>query len=509
MPFLRRCTTVVAILAMLLAILPPISANSQPASGTVSGSIVTQVNGLSIGGATVTLYRDNAVIATTTSTPDGQYKFANEPPGVYSVMISATGYTAARIDDVVVAAGSMTSIKTPLLVAQTLNGDQLQEIGSTRSSGLRGNTLASSSTIQTDLDPVALQQQGFLNGAYAIGQVPGVNLEGGPHSVGDDVFIDIRGMGQGEVRPLIDGHPAGPIGVFSTGLLRLGQLAVFAAAATSRSREGSGAAGLYGVDVIGGTIDLQTLNPTSTTPCRVHAGISAATERSGRSSRRAGTRWPTRLRIRPRRDRYVRGLQPGVDLPGCSAEQQPQPSQRRRMHGIQRPHVVQHGAEHVYLVSGNYKVLNDLGKLRWNFSPSTTLTFTAYAGNTGIPTIPATATTTTFPTRRGSLRSKRSRRPAMGTDTSSSPTPIPTACYTAQQWAAQSYGPFGGGEDRNRGTTLQDFNANGSRPNWASMRSRSTRTATTTTSTSTRRGGRTRSDRNVRRRRPEHIPTTT
>jgi hypothetical protein len=114
-------------------------------------------------------------------------------------------------------------------------------------------------------------------------------------------------------------------------------------------------------------------------------------------------------------------------------------------------------ALNTYAVSANYKELNDLAKLRYNFSPGTALTVSAYAGNhhsdsTGngdndfLPYETRLAQIQTLtPTCAGGY--------LVVTNTN------PNACYTAQQWAAASSGPFGGGADRNRGTSLQDFNA--------------------------------------------------
>ena len=431
----------------------PIAAVAQTTTATIAGTIVTQDNGLGIAGAGVVLYRDTTVVATTRSNADGQYTFAGEPPGIYSLGISATGYTATRVDDVVALAGQSASVRTPLLRASTSGTNELREIGSTTAT-LRGNTLAASSTIQHDLDPSQIQQQGFLKAGDAIGQVPGVNLAGGPHTVGDDTSVDIRGMGAGEVRPLIDGHPIGPIGVLNQDYYNYAN-SPFALLGNIQVTVGSGASGLYGVDVIGGTIDFQTLSPTA----RPHeeftqqfgtngtlATILKATGTVGRLGYAVGHSVSgTYGDFAP--GSIFQGARPNnnLNLPNggaCTASNDLTSCNTKL---------------NTYSVSANYKELNDLVKLRYHFTPTTALTLSAYDGNhhsdsTGngdndyIPYATRLAQIQTLPqTCAGGY--------TVITDAN------PNACYTAQQWAQQSFGPFGGGEDRNRGTSLEDFNA--------------------------------------------------
>jgi outer membrane receptor for ferrienterochelin and colicin len=454
MLFLRRC---IAIFLLAFAWLPA-PASAQAPTGSINGALVAQTNGLAVAGATVTLYRDSDVVATTTSDADGRYAFANEPAGTYSVVISAPGYASTRIGVVAVKAASTTTINTPLLASQTLNNSQhLREIGSTTSTGIRGSSLSSSSTIQTNLDPSQLQKQGFLNGAYALGQVPGVNLAGGPHSVGDDVFIDIRGMGQGEVRPLIDGHPAGPIGVFSTDYYDYAN-SPYSLLQNIQVTAGSGASGLYGVDVIGGTIDFQTLNPTATPQADAEQIIGTqgtlntivkSTGRLGRFGWAVGHTvmgtygdFAPQLIFQSGRPNNNLNLANGGactasnDLTSCNA------------------------AINTYLVSGNYKVLNDLAKIRYNFTPSTALTLTAYSGNTREDsTGNGDNDYLPYGTRLAQIQANATPNCNGGTGYTVITDSNPAACYSAQQWAAASSGPFGGGENRNRGTTLQDFDA--------------------------------------------------
>jgi outer membrane receptor protein involved in Fe transport len=465
----RACVAI----ALAISMFAPAGAQTTgtPSSGTaggsqtvatISGALVTQDSGLPISGATVTLSRGTQSIAMTTTDGNGNYTFANEPPGLYDVVIHALGYQATRVR--IVATAGSTTLRTALLRAETGNSSGLREIGSTQVNA-NGSTLAASTTIQHDLSPAQLESQGYLKSADAIGQVPGVNITGGPHTVGDDTSIDIRGMGQGEVRPLLDGHPVGPIGVDSPDYYDYANSPYFLLS-NIQVTVGSGASGLYGVDVIGGTVDFQTLNPTLTPHAEIFQGVGdqdtlitqlKTTGTVGRLGYALGhtiegttADFPPGLVFQSARPNNnlnltnpVPGSSPlvgectaGNDLTSCNQ------------------------ALNTYSVSGNYRVQNDLGKLKYSFSDATSLTLTAYAGNqlsdsTGngdnddIP----------YDTRLAEILAQQTPNCNNGKGYTVITNNNPAACYTAQQYAAASYGPYGGGEDRNRGTSLQDYHA--------------------------------------------------
>jgi outer membrane receptor protein involved in Fe transport len=431
---------------------------AQGTTGTVAGVVIDQRTALPVTGATVTLNHGASVVATTMTDVNGSYMFSSEPPGIYSVGIQARGYTGARIDDVAVTTGAGTTIRTPLLAANTTTtGQNLEVIGSTHTTGLSGNTLAASSTIQTNLDPAQMQQLGFFNAAEALGQVPGVNLSGSPHSVGDDISIDIRGMGPGEVRPLVDGHPIGPLGIGNQDYFDYTNSA-FSLLQNIQVTEGSGATGLYGVDVIGGTIDFQTLNPTAAPHYHFSQAygddgtldtLFSATGTDGKIGYALGhSVTGTYGNFEPQQIFQSGRPNNNSNLPGggaCTASNDVSSCNQ---------------ALNTYAVSGNYKTLNDLVKLRYSFTPSTTLTITGYStntyedstGNGDDDNIP-------YGTRLAQIQGT----PGGGNGCASNLYPVVTnagpACYTAQQWAAASSGPFGGGSGRDRGTTLQDYSA--------------------------------------------------
>ncbi|MBV8601494.1 MAG: TonB-dependent receptor [Candidatus Eremiobacteraeota bacterium] len=434
----------------------PVGAQTTAAPGgtaTISGTLVTQDTGLPIAGATIALYLGSNQVATTTTDANGQYAFANQPSGMYSIQIRAEGFVPTRVDGVLASSGQTTTVRTPVLRAQTSTQRGLREIASVQVSA-QGNTLASSSTIQHDLSPVQLSAQGYVKAADALGQVPGVNLSGGPHTVGDDTFIDIRGMGLGEVRPLVDGHPVGPIGVFSPDYYNYANSPYFLLN-NIQVTMGSGATGLYGVNVIGGTIDFQTLNPTKAphgeflqswgtagtyvTQAKTTGSIGKFGYAFGHVVTGTYADFAPGYVFQSARPNNSLNLQYGGactasnDLTSCNA------------------------TLNTYSVSGNYRVQNDLGKLVYNFSPYTSLAFTAYAGNQlSDSTGNGDNDNLPYDTRLAEIQAQPQTCPGGYTVITDS---NPNACYTAQQYAAASSGPFGGGQDRNRGTSLQDYHA--------------------------------------------------
>jgi outer membrane receptor protein involved in Fe transport len=432
-------------------------ASAQVAATQIVGTIVSQEAGLGISGATVTLAQGTNAVAVTATNGAGNFTFGNVAAGEYSVIVRAAGYTQTRIDGIVVITGSSTAVRTPLRRAQTSAASGLREIGRTNATS-RASSLASTATIQYNVDPDQIQSQGFLKAADAIAQLPGVNITGGPHTVGDDTSIDIRGLGAGEVRPLIDGHPIGPLGVYSPDYFNYNNTP-YGLLDNINVTYGSGASGLYGVDVIGGTIDFQTLSPT-TNP---HGDVLQSFGNDGTAE--------TLVKLTGTIGKF--GYAFGHDVTGTYGPLAPGPVfQGARPNNNENlnnggaclpasggpPNITScNTALNTYSVSGNFKVLNDLAKLRYTFTPSTALTLTAYDSNTHADsTGNGDNDYLPYATRLAVVNASKQSCPGgylAVTDTN------PAACLTAQQFAAATSGPDGGGEDRNRGTSLQDFSA--------------------------------------------------
>ncbi|HEY0798267.1 MAG TPA: TonB-dependent receptor, partial [Candidatus Baltobacteraceae bacterium] len=443
------------------------AASSAAATADISGTLVNQLNGLPIADAIVTLYQGDTIAAKTTSDARGQYVFDGESDGTYSLTIRAVGYQPTAVNDVFVVGTSTTIVHTPLLLAST----DLRQIGYVSiSSEDPGNSVAASSTIQHVLNPDQLRAQAFPNAVQALGTIPGIDLSGGQHTAGDDTSVDIRGMGTGEVRPLIDGHPVGPIGVGSADTFDYAN-SPYLLLQGIKTTVGSGASGLYGVDVIGGTIDFQTVEPTRTKQGEFYQGVGnqglgiTATKVSG-----------TVGRLGYAFGHAVQGTYDDFQPGDVFQSARPNNNSNAQNLGACLPNSAANQAGYVdistcnqalntYPVSGNYRVQSDLGKLQYKLSNTSLLTLAAYAtnqlsdstGNGDNDNVP-------YQTRLAQIENSPPQTSTCASNlypaiTDSNPNSSSPACLTAAQLAAASYGPDGGGEDRNRGTTLQDFHA--------------------------------------------------
>lgn len=339
---------------------------STTGSATITGVLLDRDGGLPISHGTVTLYQGSTAVTSTTTKSNGTFTLANVAPGVYFVAYEALGYGTRRSNDVIVTAGSSTDLRTLLARSATATGNNLREIGRVSAASTVGNgTLATSTTIQQNLSSEVLQRQGYTRVGDALNTLPGANITGLSSSVGDDLGVDIRGFGSSETEVLLDGHPIGPQGV--QGDTFGFQVSPTYAIANTQVTYGSGALGLYGTDAIGGTVDLQTINPTRENHFQVTQGIgyqgrhfsdfqatgSVLNHKLGFALVHAndGTYgpWPTQARLQP-------GLLAGDFSPTNIAT-------------------------NTYGTSASYALTTDLFKLKYNFSPQTSFEADAFDSN--------------------------------------------------------------------------------------------------------------------------------
>ena len=221
---------------------------------TIHGMILAVSGGLPVPNAKVELERGTAIVATTTTSKDGSFSFANEPQGIYNVRVSASGYQAAVSDDVV-ALENESAVNIQLAIQKLETG--MRTIASERVS--THAALQTSSTINNHIDASVLQSENYMRSGEAIGTLPFANGSTSS-SLGDDYSISIRGYDPTETATLLDGHPIGPIGAFGGGYDM--QMSPFWGISGTDVVYGSGATGLYGVSTIAGAIDFKMLSPT-------------------------------------------------------------------------------------------------------------------------------------------------------------------------------------------------------------------------------------------------------
>lgn len=241
-----------------------VPASAQSAGTTITGMVVDQNGSLPIAGATVELDVGGAPVATTATDGTGSFIFASEQPRTYTIVISEPGLSVTRSDSIDAHAGQTRTVRFAISRSQT---GTLNVIGRTQSmSALSSTSLQTSSTITQAVNPIVLQNENYLRLGDGLATLPGVNVSAtSSANLGDDLYIDIRGFGPGETQTLIDGHPIGPFGV---GVAAIGaggynfQDSPLFALSRAEVTYGSGGVALYGVDAIGGTINQITLNPT-------------------------------------------------------------------------------------------------------------------------------------------------------------------------------------------------------------------------------------------------------
>jgi outer membrane receptor protein involved in Fe transport len=468
---IARLSAVVAIVLSLLAgsISPAFAQAAAGSSGRITGVVVDQGNSLPISGASIGVYQGDRLITTVKADKNGAFKIDNIPPGFYSIFVQAGGFANSRSREFTVAQGQEVAVNLAVNRAESDQSSNIKTIASVSASA--ASAIASTTTISRTLDVSVVQKENNIRLADALVKLPGVNGGGLSSSVGDDTSINIRGLGASETVALLDGHPVGPQGVYGingggtyptsfnyadTPIFGLNKVTV---------TFGSGATGLYGVDAIGGTVDLQTIN-FSATP-QFNATVGAGSQ--GRSQ--------TAASFTGSLGRISYAFAGGVQ--GTYGEFYPQQiAQTGRPNN--NPNLNNNGNctdgtdvstcnlnLNTYSVSQNALLKAGVAKLRYNLSNNTNFTATVYSsgdvadstGNGDNDYIP-------YDTRLAQIQANQTPGCALPHDTGGAVTGYTvitngntgsTACYSAQQWAAASSGPYGGGEDRNRGTNMTDY----------------------------------------------------
>jgi outer membrane receptor protein involved in Fe transport len=228
-------------------------AASAPAAATysVSGSVVDSTSGLPL--ANVKLVIAGPTASTTVTGADGRFTFAALSVGQYSIIASRAGYETTASETFVVDTSNLRDLTLAINRTQGGNsGARILGVTTIRAS----QSLQKAATISHTVSAQSLQQQGYFRAADYLQQLPGL-VGGNPSQPGDDVSLDIRGIGALETLTMIDGHPIGPRGDYNYELspvFGLRAINVF---------YGSGS-NLYGVDAIGGVVNMETLAPTRT-----------------------------------------------------------------------------------------------------------------------------------------------------------------------------------------------------------------------------------------------------
>jgi len=235
----------------------PAAQIAQAATTSVVSGLVADTSGTPVAGAAITLTGTKTYTATTDAL--GRYSISGVVPGIYVANVTRTGYQTGTEHDVAITAGTPVTLNVQL-AAPTLS--TLRVIGSTRTTFSRStfNTSPASVNVvstQTFIDQGQNQVKTILN------QTPGIIVSlpatsGNGAAAGAITFPNIRGGLSDETASLIDGHPVsvGAFGDYVTTFLNaftLGSVEVI---------KGPGAAAPEVNYAIGGTVNFRTLDPT-------------------------------------------------------------------------------------------------------------------------------------------------------------------------------------------------------------------------------------------------------
>ncbi len=241
---------------------PQIACAQTTPTGSITGAI-TDAQQHPIAGVAVDLTGPARLHAVTPS--NGTFAFPALKPGVYRLTVAKAGFVTAA-QDVNVLAGEATTASAEL---QTIVFSSIREIGSVSVSTHALNTINTSTAAVATIQGSAFVDQGdYENLNRTLDELPGVSIGIGSGFAGDGIangasplvtgIPSIRGALPYETASLIDGHPIsiGVYGTFNPAILSpymLDDVEVV---------KGPGAAAPNINYAIGGTINFRTLEPT-------------------------------------------------------------------------------------------------------------------------------------------------------------------------------------------------------------------------------------------------------
>ncbi|HTJ25961.1 MAG TPA: TonB-dependent receptor, partial [Candidatus Limnocylindria bacterium] len=250
--------SLVSLASIALTALPAHAESSAPAatappSAEIDGTVVDAGTGLPIAGASIAVADHDEYAHADRS---GAFRLSDLPPGVYRLDVSLPGYQPAESNDLALVGGERTSVTLSLV--RSAAEHPLAVIGATATSA--ASSLQRSSTISTSLSADALSESGVTRAGDALRELPGIDnsITGDTASLGDDIPLQLRGLGALESTTALDGHP---IALGFPGGYNF-QLSPIAALSDIVVTYGSGS-NLLGTSAIGGVINMETLNPTA------------------------------------------------------------------------------------------------------------------------------------------------------------------------------------------------------------------------------------------------------
>jgi outer membrane receptor protein involved in Fe transport len=228
---------------------PALPASAQT-TGTLTGTVIDASSGVGLAGATVRIAQSTRQ---TITDPHGAFTFTDVRSGEYRLEVLLKDYQPALSTPVVVDTGATST--TLALQRAPGNLNTIAVTGTTKSSSLQ-----QSSAFTQTLNSESLQLIGVQRAGDALRQLPGVNngINGDTAALGDDINLNIRGIGTAETVAALDGNPIG-YGIKGGYNYQLSPLFPFR---DVQVLYGSGGSDVLGINAIGGVVNFQTLDPT-------------------------------------------------------------------------------------------------------------------------------------------------------------------------------------------------------------------------------------------------------
>ena len=218
--------------------------------GEIRGVITSAVNGKPVEG--VLVYLEGPAPAQQTTDVSGRYDFKNLPQGTYTIDAEKAGYSASSSGNIQITDGRI--VEQSFVVAPT----SLKVLGQVRVS--TQPVLQTAPQVYTNIGVAQMREQGITRVSDYLRNLPGVNSFT-TATPGDDVGLNLRGFSNLETLALINGH------YVARNEDRYGMnysdTPIFGLKA-SQVVYGAGAVGFYGVDAVGGIVNLETIEPTLT-----------------------------------------------------------------------------------------------------------------------------------------------------------------------------------------------------------------------------------------------------
>jgi hypothetical protein len=241
-----------AVLTCALLWSAPLAAPAD-APAIIAGTVDDAQTSLPLSGAAVSVVGTALRAGTDRS---GGFTLAPVPAGTYRLRVEREGYQPTVSDVLTVSPGA--TVEVTLSIQAAPSASSLKTIANTATRA--GDSLQRSSTIYRTLSPETLLETGTSRFGDALRTLPGVQngINGDTAALGDDLQLEIRGLGATETTATLDGHP---IGFGIPGGFNY-QLSPTYGLKDVTVYYGSGGTDLSGYDAIGGIVDARTIDPT-------------------------------------------------------------------------------------------------------------------------------------------------------------------------------------------------------------------------------------------------------